>query len=124
MGLDMYLTKRRRGTDDELQLVAYWRKANHIHGWFERNASDGCIENCELYPVSKGDLACLMSDCRLVLDNPRYAASILPHEDGFFFGSASYDKGYFDSLRGTIERLQRVIDETAEDEQLFYHAWW
>ncbi|WP_172136444.1 hypothetical protein [Adlercreutzia sp. ZJ473] len=124
MGLDMYLTKRRRDTDDELRLVAYWRKANHIHGRFERNASDGYIENCELYPVSKEDLARLMSDCRLALDDPRRAESVLPREEGFFFGSTRYDEGYFGSLRATIEQLRRVIDETADDEQLFYHAWW
>ena len=58
MGLDMYLTKRRRGSDAEQELVAYWRKANQIHGWFERNLADGYIENCELYPV----LAQVISD--------------------------------------------------------------
>lgn len=50
MGLDMYLTKRRPGTEGA-ELLAYWRKANHIHGWFERNTTDGYIENCELYCI-------------------------------------------------------------------------
>ena len=40
MGLDMYLTKNRPGTD-KCELLGYWRTANHVHGWFERNTSDG-----------------------------------------------------------------------------------
>lgn len=31
MGLDMYLYK------EKSEEVAYWRKANAIHAWFERN---------------------------------------------------------------------------------------
>lgn len=53
MGLDMYLTCRAKSGSSEHELLAYWRKANHIHGWFERNATDGCIENCEYYPVCR-----------------------------------------------------------------------
>ena len=50
MGLDMYLTKRNAAARDEQdEMVAYWRKANHIHGWFERNVAYGELENCELY---------------------------------------------------------------------------
>ena len=32
MGLDMYLTLKRKGHDDEE--VGYWRKANAVHRWF------------------------------------------------------------------------------------------
>ena len=35
MGLDMYLEKRRKNTNDELQQVIYWRKANAIHNYFD-----------------------------------------------------------------------------------------
>ena len=123
MGLDMYLTKRRPGTDG-CELLAYWRKANHIHGWFERNTTDGYIENCELYPVCKSDLRCLMADCRVVLENPSCAARVLPREEGFFFGGQQYDADYFDSLEETAELLKRAIDSTSDGEELFYHAWW
>lgn len=123
MGLDMYLTKRRPGTEGA-ELLAYWRKANHIHGWFERNTTDGYIENCELYPVCKSDLRCLMADCRVVLENPTYAARVLPREDRFFFGDQQYDADYYDSLEETTELLKRVIESVPDDEELFYHAWW
>ncbi len=124
MGLDMYLTKRRRGSEDDRELVAYWRKANQIHGWFERNTCDGYIENCECYPVCIGDLECLMADCRLVMEKPGCAPQVLPTTEGFFFGGASYDDCYFENVQATIEQIGRVIADAAEDDELFYHAWW
>lgn len=124
MGLDMYLTKRRRGSGAEQELVAYWRKANQIHGWFERNVTDGYIENCELYPVCLENLNCLMSDCRLVLSDHSKASDVLPCEEGFFFGSQVYDDCYFENVAETERMLAQVISEAADDEELFYHAWW
>ena len=124
MGLDMYLTKRRRGSDAEQELVAYWRKANQIHGWFERNLADGYIENCELYPVCLENLNCLMSDCGLVLSDRSKASDVLPCEEGFFFGSQVYDDYYFENLAETERMLAQVISDTTDDDELFYHAWW
>ena len=124
MGLDMYLTKRRRGSDAEQELVAYWRKANQIHGWFERNLADGYIENCELYPVCLENLNCLMSDCRLVLSDRSKASDVRPCEEGFFFGSQVYDDYYFENLAETERMLAQVISDTTDDDELFYHAWW
>lgn len=64
MGLDMFLYKVKR---DE---VAYWRKANAIHGWFERKFADddGGLENCRDYYVSKEDLIELRNTCQTILD--------------------------------------------------------
>lgn len=124
MGLDMYLTKRRRGSDPESELVAYWRKANQIHGWFERNVTDGYIENCEMYPVCLESLNCLMNDCRLVLSDHSKASTVLPCEDGFFFGSQVYDDYYFENLAATERMLAQVTSEASDGDELFYHAWW
>lgn len=64
MGLDMYLYKVKH---DE---VAYWRKANAIHGWFERKLSeDGTLENCRDYYISKENLIELRDTCQKILDN-------------------------------------------------------
>lgn len=62
--------------------VAYWRKANAIHGWFERvlvSGDDGNgfgnepeeLENCKPYLVTKDDLECLRDDCRYVIENSK-----------------------------------------------------
>ena len=63
MGLDMFLYKVKR------EEAAYWRKANAIHSWFERNVADGEIENCEDYYVSKEKLIKLRDDCNKVLNS-------------------------------------------------------
>lgn len=96
MGLDMYLTKRNATARDEQdEMVAYWRKANHIHGWFERNVAYGELENCEPYPVSFEQLMSLGITCQLVKANPESAPVLLPRQEGFFFGSSEYDDDYF-----------------------------
>lgn len=125
MGLDMYLTRKAKGGNAEHELLAYWRKANHIHGCFERNTTDGYIENCEYYPVCRQDLVCLVNDCRLVKDDRFLAPKLLPVQEGFFFRAFGYgDEYYTDCIDQTIGMLERVLEETSEEDELFYHAWW
>ena len=124
MGLDMYLTKRRKGNSEEAELVGYWRKANQIHGWFERNVAHGYIENCEMYPVCLDDLNCLVEDCKLVMGERAKAPEVLPCEEGFFFGGQLYDDYYFENIAATIDMIGKVIAEATDADELFYHAWW
>ena len=81
MGLDMYLhrsgkvvcphcgkeVKNIYGREE----VAYWRKANAIHKWFEDHCADGEIENCEDYYVSKDQLVELRNTCEKVLNSSK-----------------------------------------------------
>lgn len=132
MGLDMYLTGRRRvyrylDEDDHKALnnnstltamahgrevqgfeieVQYWRKANAVHKWFVDNVQGG-EDNCQPYPVQVDDLRNLMRDCRLVLDDQRLAGEILPPAAGFFFGSTELNEWYWQD----IEETWRVLDE-------------
>ena len=46
MGLDMWLIKKQKSKGVE---VAYWRKANAIHGWFVYNIQDGVDDQNEYY---------------------------------------------------------------------------
>ena len=55
MGLDMYLL------NSEKEEIAYWRKANAIHGWFIRNCADG-VDECQPIAVSRNDLTALRQD--------------------------------------------------------------
>lgn len=129
MGLDMYIQ-----TEDGLELF-YWRKANAIHGWFERHITEhGAIENCDMYPVTKQDAENLIEDCETVLSAydsgnkvlfERLAYSILPTTPGFFFGSYEYDKYYVQDLRNTIDGMNKVLDYIKdEQENVYYTAWW
>ena len=51
--------------------LAYWRKANHIHGWFVKNVQGG-KDNCEEYSVSRKQLDLLNTAAmtRSILDLP------------------------------------------------------
>jgi len=132
MGLDMYLTGRRRvyrylDEDDHTALnnnstltamahgrevqgleieVQYWRKANAVHKWFVDNVQEG-QDDCRPYTVQPDDLRRLMRDCRLVLDDQRLAGEVLPPTAGFFFGSTELNEWYWQD----IEETWRVLDE-------------
>jgi len=95
MGLDMYLTKKtyvkqwsfekkkhevdvRYGgnkrhdikperVSEIVEEVMYWRKANHIHGWFVKNIQGG-VDECQESSVELGDLIELRDLCKEVLE--------------------------------------------------------
>jgi hypothetical protein len=151
MGLDMYLTAEKylsafnsktkdmipqinkilgiNGDDDytaqEIIIrVAYWRKANAIHGWFVKNVQ-GNIDECEKSHVEREQLQKLIDSCKTVLADHKKAKEILPTMEGFFFGSTKYDKDYFDDLTITVNQLERVLSDPAlEHIELYYHSSW
>jgi hypothetical protein len=47
--------------------VMYWRKANHIHGWFVDHVQDG-NDDCGTYSVDEGKLKQLLDICKKVLE--------------------------------------------------------
>lgn len=153
MGLDMYLVRKLHGEDEE-EDVGYWRKANAIHGWFDRHI-DGGIEDCMNYPVSKEMLEKLKSDCEAVLENStmqpgkiktgsrlingkwedtfadgelisdnHYAEMIMPVTSGFFFGSQQYGSWYIDDLKDTIKIVEDVLRTTDFDEEEIFYRAW
>jgi hypothetical protein len=50
------------------------------------------------------------------------AASILPTQEGFFFGCTDYDDGYIQDLEDTIKQLEPILNDT--EGELYYHASW
>ena len=81
MGLDMYLYKK------EVEEVAYWRKANAIHGWIINHTN--AIDDCTPITLRKQDLYELREVCIKVLESNSkdLAEELLPPTSGFFFGS-------------------------------------
>jgi hypothetical protein len=118
MGLDMYLYRK---TTDE---VAYWRKANAIHGWFIRNAE--AVDNCTPIHVSIGDLVVLRDDVQKVLDEGTLEAVMeyLPPTGGFFFGGTEVDEYYWMNLKDTLTKLNDIIEESSDDTEFEYQASW
>ena len=60
MGLDMYLYQK------ETSEIAYWRKANAIHGWIISNS--GAVDDCTPIHISKNTLIQLRDDCKKVVE--------------------------------------------------------
>jgi hypothetical protein len=138
MGLDMYLHKRHSFWDFRGDKVLYidapqhrsirpdkitcldekvmvWRKANQIHRWFVENIQDG--DDCHDYECSPEQLKELLSLCEQVLADHSLAESLLPVQEGFFFGSTDYDEHYFQDVQETADMLrselsqERLLDE-------------
>ena len=164
MGLDMYLSKKtyvkqwsHNKPEDQYEVsvkkggvtypnirqervsyvteeIAYWRKANQIHGWF--------VNNCEeripdvKYDVTREDLETLLETCEKVLNlldksektttqivggwrngeeykvdhdvftNTDEILELLPPTQGFFFGSDNIDEWYRENIVETISSLK------------------
>ena len=54
--------------------------------------------------------------------NPETAASLLPTQEGFFFGSTDYDEYYFEDIVETVNILQKVLSETDFDTHAIYYG--
>jgi hypothetical protein len=161
MGLDQYLEARKYidgGTPDNLSLafeevlkfapegltkhshysqatvsylVAYWRKANAVHGWFQTHL-DQPVSNCEDVPVLFKQLAQLREDCLEVLDSrgqdaaEAVALRLLPPTTGFFFGSPEIDDWYYQDLEYTVTALTHLLATVPDTNEwsFYYRAWW
>jgi hypothetical protein len=85
---------------------AYWRKANQIHAWFVKNIQNG-IDDCDSYYVSQDKLIELLALCKHALETKD--PSLLPPQEGFFFGGTDIDEWYWKDLTNTINQLERIF---------------
>ena len=75
MGLDMYLSKRKKGVKIDKnesyeswksRRIGYWRKANQIHKWFVDTVQDG-NDDCGEYVVTRDNLMQLRDICYRII---------------------------------------------------------
>jgi hypothetical protein len=102
--------------------VAYWRKANAIHQWFVINVQDG-DDDCGYYDVSRKQLQELIDICTQIIDHNSLAETLLPTQDGFFFGTTEIDEWYYGNLESTIEQLNKCL-ELPEQWYFEYNSSW
>lgn len=104
--------------------VAYWRKANAIHKWF--CDLDGGRDECQNIYVTRDRLVELRKLCADVVFEPAMASSVLPTQQGFFFGSYDYDEWYMDDMKNTITQLDKILESVPEDSftDFIYRASW
>lgn len=126
MGLDMYLNKHYIDENGEecIEEIAYWRKANMIHKWFEDHVAGGNLENVTEYDVSRDQLIELAETCLAILKDPESASELMPTQDGFFFGSIDYSDFYFDDIVDTLKQISEVLASTDKNDRITYYAWW
>jgi hypothetical protein len=98
--------------------AAYWRKSNQIHKWFVDNVQGG-NDDCGNYYVSNDKLKELRETCRQALfaKDP----SLLPPQAGFFFGSYDIDEWYWEDIKRTIKKLDRLFQLPDFDQLSFYY---
>lgn len=164
MGLDMYLYKTNAGTHvpdlktitwNEQELifneVAYWRKANAIHGWMVKNIQNG-EDDCGTYEVPYDKLVELRDLCKSILDaspnleevtvhaiyyvedfevrfSPESLAIIssdLPPTRGFFFGDSEAGGNYLLDIRQTMQMLSDIFvtHNGVYGDRYFYMSSW
>jgi hypothetical protein len=116
MGLDMYLYEK------EVHEVAYWRKANAIHGWIINRTN--AVDDCTPIELQKQDIIELRNVCQDVLIDPSKAEELLPPMDGFFFGSTGIDDWYLENVKDTVEKLTTIINQSVDDATFEYQASW
>lgn len=151
MGLDMYLEKRhyvrrwdhtpaekqfevtvKRGGEPYAIIkpervsyvtehIAYWRKANAIHGWFVTNVQGG-KDDCEAYHVEREQLEELLALAKAALKSPA-PEGILPTQSGFFFGDISYGENYRVDMEDTIQQLTAALAEPDTGEFYYNSSW-
>ena len=117
MGLDMYLYQK------ETHEVAYWRKANAIHGWFMQFTDR---DDCTPVTITKENLVDLRDTCGEVMrvGTDEIAWELLPPSSGFFFGSSEVDDWYWNNIKDTVAKLNEILDNSTEDQLFEYQASW
>jgi len=146
MGLDMWLYAKKYFFDDDEKVkriskefsemedysckeikfeVAYWRKANHIHKWFVDNCQEG-VDECQNSYVSDEKLEELLKLVKEILENHSKAETLLPCEEGFFFGGTEYDEWYFEDLKSTKEMLEKILRRIKDGKgwDIYYSSSW
>ena len=105
--------------------VAYWRKANAIHGWFVNTLAGG-VDECQPIYVSLDKLIELRELANSVVLTPAMAGDILPTQSGFFFGSYDIDEWYISDMKNTVDMLDKIISSVSPEDYptFFYQASW
>ena len=98
---------------------AYWRKANQIHKWFVDNVQRG-VDDCGDYYVSHEKLQPLLDlvNRALAERNP----TLLSPQGGFFFGSTDIDEWYWQDLKNTKTKLERIFALPEMSKLSFYYT--
>ena len=135
MGLDMYLERKKKKTNNVIDTIInqkyeevfYWRKAYAINDYFD-NLVNG-LENLKKYSISFEDIEDLKDRIEKILNDNSLASELLPDQIAIFTSTLSikdnaYDYFYFEMLEDTLKGLKKIEEKDFEEYNYFYSAWW
>lgn len=127
MGLDMYVLERKKQDSQGDDVIAYFRKFNALHGYFEAEHNAG---NLDETPITL-EMAQLLKDKADVIlarpNTPDVAEAVLPTGYGLFFGSDQYDDYYYSCVRDMQRMSHKLVDILSQpnnQREFYYHAWY
>lgn len=126
------LDKGMKNLSELVYNIAYWRKANAIHGWITKDSEDdrevevSGKKLLELVDICKKVKKSLLKEGThevevenygkkktvVVYKNTDLADELLSPSTGFFFGSQLYNEWYVQDLDNTIEQLKDIEKNT------------
>ena len=119
MGLDIFLTKKKRTN------IGYFRKVNFLVKFFEDKGFD--VPNQTPLAITREDAEELLSKCEEVLKDHSKGPELLPTMSGFFFGSTDYDDYYYDDVEEVRDyvkdKLLPEFDTLEEGEDIYFETW-
>ena len=83
---------------------AYFRKVNFIFKYYEDR---GKMYDQYYAFTDADDIDDLIDRCEQVLKDHSLAHSLLPTQDGFFFGSTDYDDWYFSDVKDCLKQMKK-----------------
>lgn len=104
--------------------LAYWRKANAIHGWFVKNVQQG-VDDCGRYYVDIDTLEKLRDACDAALKDKEKGKELLPATQGFFFGEYDYSERYDYEMAETCRIINKILENPASAKwSITYQSSW
>ena len=83
---------------------AYFRKVNFLFKYYEDRGK--MYEQYYAF-TDADDVDDLIDRCERVLKNHGLAYSLLPTQEGFFFGSTDYDNWYFSDVKDCLKQMKK-----------------
>lgn len=120
MGLDQYISVTRKTTEQE-EDFAYFRKMNALQGYFEQRFN---IQNLEKVYLTMEIIDDILQKTKQVLHTHALAEAIFPVQQGFFYGSYSYDEYYFDSVQEVHDTFQELKRQWKQFSSAYYMCWY
>ena len=88
------------------QYDAYFRKVNFLFKYFEDRGK--MVDQYYAF-VESEDIEDIIYKCEQVLNDHSLAHSLLPTQDGFFFGSTDYDDWYFSDVKDCLRQMKQYL---------------